>query len=237
MRKDTPTRSSLDKLIAQDDEKFGPVRQSNLDRKLPVELFMPRFVEMIQDKPIFVLTSGKQGSGKTTFVRKYFPEEVYFEIDDEDLTDEYVQTRTEKDKEWVMELGELCGLICDWRYYGIENWIHNKVTQFQEDNFSNSRPVVLDGIFPNKVTRSPYLRSAKEAGATYTCCFLFDVPICHAILRKDKSEGAHPLYQNRMRQFLNVFESPVNKHGSLEKGIDTVIVINQEDTITNIFYK
>ncbi len=226
-----------DLIIELDRQHFSYLRgTSNIN--VDTDEFMSRLYEFATKNKIFGLTTGIQGVGKTTTMKKYFPEDMVVSVDD--LARHYKETRTKKDLEEALEYMEFTGVIFpDWRAFGLEDWLDKKLEEIIDEKLGNENSLILDGIYPNSLIRQEKVKKAEEYNP-YKIDFLFVAPL-HVVIERikrrkkyDKRKNVSPL---DLYRYLINFEQPVDFDTGLpEDGLDLVIVFN-DGKITHVYPK
>ncbi len=185
-----------------------------------------RLLDYFTYNKVLGISVGMQGSGKTTFIKSYFPSLTC--ISPDDLAYEYRESRTEKDKRSALEYMEFSGKIYpDWREIGMDGWLDRKIREIVENQMKKGKSIIIDGINPSLEHRSFYLQYADRYHYS-TICFLFTTPfdVCIERIKKRAEDERKSVNVLDIYTFLQEFQSPISEEGFTENGIDLTLFMD-----------
>lgn len=227
----------LSDLVIELDKKHFSYFRRTTNTNIDTSEFMSRLRKFALEKMIFGLTTGIQGAGKTTTMRKYFPKEMVVSVDY--LAREYRKTRGKDDLKKALEYMELTGMIFPPEYFGLEEWIDKKIGEIIDEKLGKGKSLILDGIYPSRLMRSNEIKRAEKYNP-YKIDFLFITPlgkVIKRILERQRHNSEKAVCILDLYRYLENFELPVDLETGLpENGLDLVIIFNDEK-ITHVYPK
>ncbi|MDD2678306.1 MAG: AAA family ATPase [Candidatus Nanoarchaeia archaeon] len=203
-------KNLLKELLQIEHEKFHAIRgESNINADTgEVMALLSNYLKCTCYGGLECLTVGLPGSGKTTFVKKYFPEELIFNYDKE-CAEAY-----EREKDWVNG-----GL-----YY-------KRSVELSLRCILREKSVVIDS--PAVTPKDRELRGEHKG----RFCIIFDtgVETCYNRMRKRHKEGGTQVFElSDLVNFLLMLEFPVSKElKPLE--FSTAFIIDSNGKLSKIY--
>lgn len=210
----------FDEVALFEREKF--IRYYKPNVSIDTESAMNHFNDYIKHVYTTVFTIGLPGSGKTSFVRKYFPEDMVFCYDNEVAA--YYNSHSLEDILYMRQI--------------IENDLKFKMSRSS---------LVVDSTFVRMADRQLLKKNYSDDFSyriddpwSYHNAFalLFDTPVsdCYNRIKKrfkEKEGQVYNLYD--ILRFLISFDNPLSSHLIPEEGIDLVFVINQSGELKSAY--
>ena len=209
----------LKEIIQIEDEKFKNIRQeSNLNEE--TKDITRILKEYLQHNKILGLTAGLPGSGKSSFIKKHFPNN-HISLDEELNKYEHLyQKATEDDK----------------RTGRLEDSIHYKIQQ-EIDERLKQESIIIDSLCNTKNKRHDYRSRHDRIGYHHNyqvICFLFDsqCQTCYERMQTRKKDPPEQIYHlSSLIYSLLEFETPLNNDLTPEKGLDLILTVDINGTI------
>lgn len=221
----------LEEMLSLEDEKFKMIRgKRNIfeSTKAVADLYN----NLIKNERVLGETCGLPGSGKSTFISKYFP-----------------LLRINYDYEWCefynLHISDYDG--CD--DADTSKWLRERF----EDTITGrlkKGSIIIDGVYNTAIVRSYNIDRIKECNSDIAC-FVFDADVkkCYERMQsrrkefdydsKDKKKDlvGQVYHLSSLVYFLLSYESPISNDLSVEKGIDLALTVNIDGEITSAYPK